>query len=285
MQGTRVTGSGTSGGDGGTNGARRRLALLLGAGFAVILTAIMVADAESMMSDFAAAGVPVTRTHVWVWEVSSVIAWLSLAPPIWYMIAKVRPPRFTWVQVALILVLATVPVSAWHIGLMIVLRKIFYAFEGQAYHFFGPLKNPLLYEYRKDVGTYLQWAGMAAIAQWLLATAGAVTPSRQQRGAAFLAVLDGAVTHRVPAVEIDQVVAAGNYVEIAWGMRTLLHRATLAMVEAELGGDFVRIHRSRIVRRAAIRRVETDRSGDFTVDLANGVSVRGSRRYRAALQA
>jgi DNA-binding LytR/AlgR family response regulator len=89
----------------------------------------------------------------------------------------------------------------------------------------------------------------------------------------------------VPVGEIDQVVAAGNYVEIGWGPRTLLHRATLATVEAELGDAFVRIHRSRIVRRAAIRRVETDRSGDFTIDLANGVSVRGSRRYRAALQA
>ncbi|MGH6615588.1 LytTR family DNA-binding domain-containing protein [Sphingomonas sp.] len=280
-----MTGSGTSGGDGGTNGARRRLALLLGAGFAVVLIAIMVADAESMMSDFASAGVPVTRTHVWVWEVSSIIAWLSLAPPIWYMIAKVRPPRFSWVQVALILILATVPVSAWHVGVMVVLRKIFYAFEGQAYHFFGPLRNPLLYEYRKDVGTYLQWAGMAAVVQWLLANTGAATQPWQEPGAAFLAVADGAVTHQVPVGEIDQVVAAGNYVEIGWGPRTLLHRATLATVEAELGDAFVRIHRSRIVRRAAIRRVETDRSGDFTIDLANGVSVRGSRRYRAALQA
>ncbi|MES2055732.1 MAG: LytTR family DNA-binding domain-containing protein [Pseudomonadota bacterium] len=279
-----MTGSGTSGGDGGTSGTQRRLALLLGAGFAVILAAITVANAESMMSDFASAGVAVTRTHVWVWEVSSIIAWLSLAPPIWYLIAKVRPPRFAWVQVALILVVATVPVSAWHIGVMIVLRKIFYAFEGQAYHFFGPLKNPLLYEYRKDVGTYLQWAGMAAIAQWLLANAGTAPPSRQEPGATFLAVADGAVTHQVPAVEIDQVVAAGNYVEIGWGTRTLLHRATLATVEAELGDGFVRIHRSRIVRRAAIRRVETDRSGDFTIDLANGVTVRGSRRFRAALQ-
>ncbi|QNA86019.1 LytTR family transcriptional regulator [Sphingomonas sp. So64.6b] len=280
-----MTHSGTSGGDGGTTGARRRLVLLLGAGFTVILIAITIANAESMMSDFASAGIAVTRTHVWVWEVSSIIAWLSLAPPVWYLIAKVRPPRFTWVQVALILVLATVPVSAWHIGLMIVLRKAFYAFEGQAYHFFGPLKNALIYEYRKDVGTYLQWAGMAAVAQWLLANADAAAAPREEPGAAFLAVADGSVTHQVPVAEIDQLTAAGNYVEISWGTRTLLHRATLAAVEAELGDAFVRIHRSRIVRRGAIRRVETDRSGDFTIDLASGVSVRGSRRFRAGVQA
>ena len=33
---------------------------------------------------------------------------------------------------------------------------------------------------------------------------------------------------------------------------------------------------------AAIRRIETDKSGDFTVELASGASLRGSRRYRPA---
>ncbi|MGY4395218.1 hypothetical protein ACVWZA_000379 [Sphingomonas sp. UYAg733] len=275
---------GTSGGNVGASGARRRLALLLAAGFALTVAAIMIANAESMMTDFAAAGIAVTRTHVWVWEVSSIIAWLSLAPAVWYMIAKVRPPRFSWAQVALILALASVPASAWHIGLMVALRKSFYALEGQTYHFFGNMPNPLLYEYRKDVGTYLQWIGLAAIAQWLLATIGAGPPA-PALGISFLAVTDGSVTHQVPVAEIDQLVAAGNYVEVMWGSRVLLHRATLAMVEQALGDAFVRIHRSRIVRRAAIRRVETDRSGDFTVELASGISVRGSRRFRTGVQA
>jgi DNA-binding LytR/AlgR family response regulator len=62
-----------------------------------------------------------------------------------------------------------------------------------------------------------------------------------------------------------------------------LHRATLAAVEAELGAGFVRVHRSRLVRRAAIRRIETDRSGDFTMTLASGAVARGSRRFRATL--
>src|SRR3546814_2977083 len=68
----------TSGGWRGMNGAQRRLAALLGAGFLVILAVIMVANATSMASDFAAAGVPVTTAHVWLWEVSSIIAWLTL---------------------------------------------------------------------------------------------------------------------------------------------------------------------------------------------------------------
>ncbi len=37
------------------------------------------------------------------------------------------------------------------------------------------------------------------------------------------------------------------------------------------------------VRRAAIRRIATDKSGDFTVEPASGAAVRGSRRYRPAI--
>src|SRR3546814_6291516 len=70
------------------NGAQRRLAALLGAGFLVILAVIMVANATSMASDFAAAGVPVTTAHVWLWEVSSIIAWLTLLLPIWLPVAR-----------------------------------------------------------------------------------------------------------------------------------------------------------------------------------------------------
>ena len=64
----------------------------------------------------------------------------------------------------------------------------------------------------------------------------------------------------------------------------MLHRATLASVAGELGPAFVQIHRSRLVRSAAVRRVETDRSGDFIVTLADGTSLRGSRRYRDSVQ-
>jgi DNA-binding LytR/AlgR family response regulator len=98
-----------------------------------------------------------------------------------------------------------------------------------------------------------------------------------------LAVNDGAVTRHVPVDEIERVSAAGNYVEIEWGPRILLQRSTLATAEAELGEGFVRIHRGHLVGRNAVRCIETDKSGDFTVTLANGATVRGSRRYRDRL--
>jgi hypothetical protein len=263
------------------NGAQRRLALALGAGFLVILTVIMVANATSMVSDFAAAGVPVTAAHVWLWEVTSIIAWLTLLPPVWLLVAWLSRARLGWWKTALIVLAASVAVSAWHIGLMVALRVVVYWLEGQQYDFMLGIRNPLLYEYRKDLGTYLQFAAVAFGCQWVFARAG--TAETRAPPAPTLAISDGSVVHHVPIDEIESVASAGNYVEIGWAPRTLLHRTTLASMEAELGDAFVRIHRSRLVRRAAIRRVETDKSGDFTVTLESGTVVRGSRRYRDAL--
>jgi DNA-binding LytR/AlgR family response regulator len=263
------------------NGAQRRLALALGAGFAVILVVIMVANATSMVSDFAAAGVPVTPAHVWLWEVTSIIAWLTLVPPIWLLIAWLSRARLAWWKTALIVLAASLPVSAWHVGLMVALRVVVYWMEGEQYDFMLGIRNPLLYEYRKDLGTYLQFAAVAFGCQWVIAQAG--TAETSTRPAPTLAVSDGSVVHHVPIGEIESVASAGNYVEIAWAPRTLLYRATLASMEAELGDAFVRIHRGRVIRRGAIRRVETDRSGDFTVTLESGATVRGSRRYREGL--
>ena len=285
--GTIAADSGTSGGQGGMNGAQRRLALVLAAGFVLIMLAIMAANAESMMSDLVEVGVHETAIHVWMWEATSIVAWLTLMPPIWWLVLRLRRSGLGWVWVVLVIAVASLPVSLWHIGLMVGLRKIHYALEGSHYDFFdrfrGSLVERMLYEYRKDVVTYLQFAALATIGQWLLARA-ADPPASAPDSPSILTVADGAVTHQVPLDEIDHVSAAGNYVEIAWGTRTLLQRATLAGVAAELSPGFVQIHRSRLVRRSAIRRIETDRSGDFTVELADGTALKGSRRYRESVQ-
>jgi hypothetical protein len=271
--------AGTNGGWRGMNGTQRRILLGFVAVFLTVVALIMVANAESSISDLAASGATIRPDLVWSWEWTSMIAWLSLYPLIWVAVARVRPPRVSWGLVAIALVIGSLIASGWHIGAMVVLRRIYYDAVGQGpYHFFGVVPDRLLYEFRKDVPTYLQFVGLAAVAQWLIARAATPRADAPQ----MLAVSDGAVTHLVPVDEIESIASAGNYVEIAWGPRTLLHRATLAAVESELGDAFLRIHRGRLVRRAAIRRIETDKSGDFTVALASGATLRGSRRYRPA---
>jgi hypothetical protein len=264
------------------NGTQRKLALGLAAGFLTIVTLIMIANAESSIADLHASGAHIRPDLVWSWEWTSMLAWLSVYPLLWVAVAKVRPPRFPWPAVIALLLIGSLIASGWHIAVMVVLRRIYYDAVGQGpYHFFGIVDDRLLYEFRKDFATYLQFIVVAAGGQWLISRA-ATPPSTAPAAPRTLAVADGAVTHVVPVDEIESIASAGNYVEIVWGSRTLLHRATLAAVEAELGEAFLRIHRSRLVRRAAIRRIETDKSGDFTVELASGAMLRGSRRYRPA---
>ena len=281
--GTMSEDAGTSGGWRAMNGTQRRLAWTFASVFLIVALLVMVANATSSISDLKAADAHIPDHLVWSWEWSSIIAWLLLCPVIWWAAAKVRPPRFNWATAGVALALGSVIASAGHILMMIEIRQLYYAAAGAGpYRFFNIIDNRVLYEYRKDVTSYVQFVALAVLAQWVLARA--ATVEEAAGGATTLAVSDGTVTHHIPIDEIERVQAAGNYVEIDWAGRTLLHRATLAAVEAELGERFIRVHRSMLVRRDAVRRVETDKSGDFRLTLASGAEVRGSRRFRSGLQ-
>lgn len=274
--------TGTNGGWRGMNGTQRRIAAAFLLGFLLIATLIMFANAESTRSDLERAGVRIRSDLIWCWEWSSMIGWLSLVPPLWIAVARIRPPRFSWPVVILLLAVGCVIASGWHIGMMVGLRQFYYlATDAGPYRFLGGDPGALVYEFRKDIASYLQFVAVAVLAQWIIARA--ATPPASVPALATLSVSDGAVTHHVPIDEIERVSAAGNYVEIDWRGRILLRRATMAAIAAELGPAFVRVHRAQLVRRDSIRRIETDRSGDFMLELASGASVRGSRRYRAGL--
>ncbi|HVJ00810.1 MAG TPA: LytTR family DNA-binding domain-containing protein [Sphingomonas sp.] len=273
-------GAGTNGGQSVTSGEslRRRRLLWLALGLAGFIAVQSIANVESAVEDMARLGVTESRAHVWTWQLSSVAVWLALMPVIGWLVARLRPPRFSWPAAILLHALATLPVSLAHVVAMVALRMLAYAAAGEHYDF-GPWPATWLYEYRKDAATYLLAALFLAYAQWLLARPGAAAPADSD----VLLVADGSVTHHVPADRIESASAAGNYVEIVWSGRTLLHRSTLAALAERLGPGFVRIHRGRIVRRTAVRSVETDKSGDFTVTLESGATLRGSRRYREGL--
>jgi two-component system LytT family response regulator len=89
----------------------------------------------------------------------------------------------------------------------------------------------------------------------------------------------------VDVAQIDWLEASGNYVEIHAGAESFLHRERLRILEAELDpADFVRIHRSIIVNRAAVVEIRPIAAGDCSVLLRDGRRVRLSRTYRVALE-
>ncbi|MDQ3289419.1 MAG: LytTR family DNA-binding domain-containing protein [Pseudomonadota bacterium] len=92
------------------------------------------------------------------------------------------------------------------------------------------------------------------------------------------------VGHRlrmVPVQSIDCIVAQLNYVELHVGAERLSLRETMAAMESQLDPrHFARIHRSRIVRIAAVTEIETLESGHYVFRLASGTRLGSGPAYR-----
>ena len=98
----------------------------------------------------------------------------------------------------------------------------------------------------------------------------------------------GGRTLRIAADEFRAAQAAGNYVEIRLAGGEHLARSTLTELERQLseaGIDAVRVHRSWLVNRDAIREIAPTGEGDVAITLDTGAKVPGSRRYRDRLDA
>lgn len=86
--------------------------------------------------------------------------------------------------------------------------------------------------------------------------------------------------------EIDYITAEANYVGLHVAGRSLMLRETMHAVEARLDpAEFLRIHRSRIVRIDRITDIEPLASGQYVVRLKDGTRLTSGRSYRARLQA
>lgn len=108
------------------------------------------------------------------------------------------------------------------------------------------------------------------------------------RGSAFperLLLHAGARQRLVPVQAIDSLLACANYVEVHCGHERLMARETLNAIESRLDpAQFVRMHRSRLVRIGAIRDVELLPSGQYLLRLHNGQKLSGGRSYRDRLR-
>jgi two-component system LytT family response regulator len=89
----------------------------------------------------------------------------------------------------------------------------------------------------------------------------------------------------IDVVDVDWLSAADNYVTLHVGRHEYLVRDTLSALEARLAAnDFVRVHRSTIVRLDRIAELVPDLHGDYRIRLKNGAVVPMSRTYRARLE-
>lgn len=273
-----------SGGEAGTSGGPllqwRRPRLLTVAAFVTLGIVYMVVNATSMIDERRALGQPIATWQPWALEATSFFAWLLLVPGILWLADRIALAGRPLLQI-IAHVAITVPISLAHSGAMLVMRGVTYRMVNEQYNWSGPGISTLIYEYRKDAITY---ASILLIFLLLRRLGAPIAENPRTHEMPLIEIRDGNQTSWIRPDEIDWIEAAGNYVELHGSFGTKLARRTLTDIETELIPlGFVRVHRSRLVRKAAISTMEVRQSGDFEMALRCGTTIVGSRRYRVKL--
>lgn len=273
----------TTGGDLGTNGWAR---FVRGPWIFIALVSLVVVlvNASSDYLEMRRSGLDTPWWEPMVWEVTSAIVIVGIAPLIGMAVSRWTPSRDNLVRPLLIHFGLTIPFAIAHVAAIFVMRNAVYAVVGGHYGFFDDgIGLVFLYEWRKDVLTYATIAATYWVFDYIATRRQvAATPvSPNQR----IEIRDGGAAVFLAPAEITHVEAAGNYVEFHTPARSHLVRGTLASWEAQLTArGFARVHRSRLVNRARIASIKPTPSGDIEITLDTGAVLSGSRRYRETLE-
>lgn len=85
---------------------------------------------------------------------------------------------------------------------------------------------------------------------------------------------------RVAVEDIDRIDAERDYMRLHIGQRSYLLHQTISALEERLDpAQFIRLHRSTIVRRDRIKSLKHDGGGVWSADLVDGADVRIGRTY------
>ena len=155
---------------------------------------------------------------------------------------------------------------------------------GFSYETYGGLFGEFFYEFRKDVLTYALMLAVLVIVRELEDARQRLRAAREDARADHVITLrSGGREIRLPASEIISASAAGNYVEVITPTGAHLARMTLTRLIGLLdaaGADPVRLHRSHMTVRPAIRELVPTGDGDAEARLSDGRSLPVSRGYR-----
>lgn len=275
----------TNGIEGVTNGTEPRSPWMIA--YTVIAAAVLVVGSINVLTvlhDSGRDGEPLPPWEPATWEATSGVVLLALAWVPMLVVRRFRPRERGWPVALATHLAATIAFSLVHIGAMVLLRHGVYALVGETYDF-GPAASELLYEYRKDVLSYVLFAATFWIAERLARGVDAPGPALRSAEADIFDINEGSRLLRVRRGDILSVQSRGNYVEfsLADGRRPLM-RATLASVAEALGdAGFLRTHRSWLVNARHVTEIVPAGSGDYALVLSGGASVPLSRRQPEAL--
>ena len=179
-------------------------------------------------------------------------------------------------------IVASILFSLTHVFLMVGARQLAWPILfDRSYDFFAGGPGALLYEYQKDVVTFLMYLLIATLQRQVILARTAKASTTDP-----IMLKSGSTTILLQPAEFLFAKSAGNYAEITSLSGTHLARITLAELGRLLqstGSDAVRIHRSCIVNRTAILETAPIAGGDLSVKLRGGERLRASRRYKDQL--
>jgi len=224
-----------------------------------------------------------------LWEFSSAAMILALTP----LVHKLLQSRYvTWekpITTMVTMAFGSIAFSACHVFGMISIRELFYWLAGSNYKF-GPILFGFLYEYRKDLVTFI--ALIASIKAYKFI----VTRLRGEAdlvlyGESKPTITDNLLIKKlgkefiVKVQDIDWMESSGNYVNLYVNERIYPTRDTMASLCVKLEKlGLCRIHRSFGINLDRVSSIKNLENGNATVTLKTGKTLPVSRRYKEELK-
>lgn len=178
--------------------------------------------------------------------------------------------------------------SAVHVLVMNLLRMgLWPPLFGFEYDSYGGFMGEFGYEFRKDILSYALLLAVLALFRELEDARQRLKATQEDaRTDHVITLRSGGREIRLPAHEILSASAAGNYVEVRTPGGVHLARMTLTRLISLLqaaDADPVRLHRSHMASRAALRELIPTGDGDAEARLSDGQTLPVSRGYRASI--
>ncbi|MCF6437874.1 LytTR family transcriptional regulator DNA-binding domain-containing protein [Pseudoalteromonas luteoviolacea] len=254
-------------------------------GYAAIVLYVLMNNTINAFSNWTEHNRSGTATiQLWepfVWHYSSALSLFLLLPAL-FIFFKRLPPRANGLLKQLIAHISiSFLFSLCHVLLMVLCRHGVYILLGRDYDF-GNYFNEFIYEYRKDVLTYISIFVCYHCAKWIISTQLNALEQREVTApiTQFVVKKQGS-EYQVKVADIQWYEACGNYVNLHSRGRVYPLRHTLNRLCAELEHSHVtRVHRSFAINDQAIKSVRYTSSGDGVITLISGDEINLSRRYK-----
>lgn len=257
----------------------------------VLISAVMaLVNITSINMEARMNGHPSPGITPWINEPTAVVAILLLYPLLRQMATWLPLPPESWRRFFALHALAALVYALAQFALMTALRMAAWpVIAHRGYYYSGHAAYEFLYELRKQAVVYLVILASIYVVRALAEQALELRQLRDEaKRSGKISLKCGARQIRLEAQAFTHAEAAGNYAEVHAGDATHLARSTLHALQEQLqaaGVRALRVHRAVLVNMDQVREAAPAGNGDWSLTLANGATLRASRRYRDEFRA